>query len=370
MNVSCACSLAGLGIALEGGGETSDYLASELAGLPSSPGAGDLDIHIVDSLPPLPRGAVRSRQWIGWEGGFRYIRPRLEYQVERTGTALRVSLRQPRPADFSAPLRRFLDWNYLTRAQQVAKDFMYSVFNPLTGSELQRRGLGAYIHASSLSLGGRGLAILATGGVGKTTSMLRLVTDHGWHYLSDDIGIIDARGELWRSPLRMQVYAYNVQGQPRLANRLLRGRGWADRASWHVRHARHGPAKVRRRVSAEELFGAGQVADHAPLELGIYLERAHVDAFEVLPMTAAELADRLVLIMPTELGGLDAQSDALAITPARGLVPSPEEFREGLRAMLSRAFAGRELLRVRVPVPASPDELLAQLLPLVAPRFR
>src|SRR5690606_22968318 len=89
-----------------------------------------------------------------------------------------------------------------------------------------------YVHASGFEKKGLGVAVFAHGGIGKTTSMLKMVREDGWKFLSDDLAVIDAQGVMWRSPKRMQIYAYNLLGQRPLQKDLFRGRSLADRMSW------------------------------------------------------------------------------------------------------------------------------------------
>src|SRR4029078_8606315 len=99
------------------------------------------------------------------------------------------------------------DWNFLLPTEQLAKNFMSDVFDYLT--QIKKLEVGqSSIHASSFTKDDRTVVVAAWGGIGKTTSMLKLVAEDNWNFLSDDLGIIDETGFIYRSPKKMQIYAY------------------------------------------------------------------------------------------------------------------------------------------------------------------
>jgi hypothetical protein len=49
------------------------------------------------------------------------------------------------------------------------------------------------LHAGALSRNGNGILLLGESGHGKSTLTLELVANHGWDYLSDEVGLLDSR---------------------------------------------------------------------------------------------------------------------------------------------------------------------------------
>jgi hypothetical protein len=261
---------------------------------------------------------------------------------------------------------RARDWNHLTPAETTAKTFMYSVFNLFTGCALPMSGRGAYLHASSFERNGHGVALVASGGVGKTTSVLKLVAEDRWNYLSDDLAVVDSTGMLWRSPLRMQVYGYNVLGEPALAKRLLGNRNLIDRLSWTISHRRRGPNGVRRRVTGEELFGKVRVSTAAQMGAVIFLERACIEQFEDQEISAEELLRRINLIMPSEIGPLAATADVLRLAGCGNLLPTTHQFQEGMSSVLLPVLRNTTLRLLRIPENAGPAPLVDAVRRLLA----
>ncbi|HET7550123.1 MAG TPA: hypothetical protein VFK04_02465 [Gemmatimonadaceae bacterium] len=404
---------------LSGDGECASYLQAELAALRESesyektspaPFVPRLAFDFVHALPPL-RDYTATTPVYAMEDSFRVSYNSLNYHVSRlegvvSGAArpdgsapatavfendsatsvtesrgsypnpepcllnpagLRIALR---PDDFGrrhrwfSTLYRARDWNFLSGEETHAKNFMYGVFDYFT--HIAQLELGqSYIHASSLSRDGEGTAIVAWGGIGKTSAALKLITEHGFNFLSDDLGLVDDSGTIWRTPKRLQVYAYNLEGEEQLRSMLLDGRSILDRASWEWKLQRRGPKGVRRRVSAEELFGAQSVARSAPLTRVFCLERGDAHDFEVRPITTEELSHRAAEVVMHEIEPFGLVSRALHSGHHAPLLPTQDQVVSATRAVLRRAFADIPVLSIRIPLSTTPTTLANYLLSLI-----
>jgi hypothetical protein len=299
----------------------------------------------------------------GWQKGFQYQSNGMSYQAVKNGTTVDIDIAIndniiANSKGWKKEISRFRDWNFLTPAETIAKNIMYGVFNMFSAVSLVQAGKSCYLHASSFSKNGIGVAIVASGGAGKTTSLLKLVTEHGWNYLSDDLCLIDIDGNLWRTPLRMQIYAYNCINQPQLSSLLLAHRSFFDRAAWHITLHRRGPQRVRRRISAECYFGKSNVADKAALKQLLFLERSHIDKYKVHTLSTPDMIRRVQLIMPDEVGPLRSTSAALSLVGCLNLLPTIDEFNNRIELVLKRAFSRIDPVLVQVPIGSGPKELL------------
>jgi hypothetical protein len=252
-------------------------------------------------------------------------------------------------------IAKIRDWNFLLPEQQLAKNFMYDVFDYLT--QIQNLDIGqSYVHASSFTRDNRTVAVAAWGGVGKTTSMLKLVAEDNWKFLSDDLGIIDEEGFIYRSPKKMQIYAYNVNGQPTLRKMLLNGRAMVDMLNWYYRKARFGIKKVRRRVSAEELF-KDKVGVSARLTDVFFIERAAVGDFESYPISTDELAAKAAWTVMSEIDPYHKIAAAIYSVQSNSIIPPYEQVFNKTRKVLAQAFSSTSPILIQIPVSASPDQL-------------
>lgn len=257
-------------------------------------------------------------------------------------------------------LARARNWNYLTPAQEAAKTFVYDIFDYL--SQIQQLSLGqTYIHASAFTRDSRTLALLAWGGIGKTTALTKMVLENGWNYLSDDLAILDNHGKVWRTPKKLQVYAYNVEGQPLLHRALLDGRTMLDRLSWHWKRYRRGLKGVRRRISASELFGENRLATYAKLTDIIFAERTSSSTFSLTPMTKEDIAHRAASILLRELEPFGLISSAIHGSGYSHLLPTSSDLYQKSKTIILHAIEDLHPKLLRIPEKALPDDLAKYL---------
>lgn len=365
-----AFRLGPLVFSLQGEGPVFEALRSELSTLPAEACRGDepIQFRFVKSLK-REKGVVKAGPWLLKEGYVQASRHGYDFSMraqveEGEGKGFLVEI-APHGSNHRGPLTKLYkktwDWNYLTPAETTAKNIMYNLFDLVTAVVLLKKG-ASYLHASTCAGDdGEGLALIAWGGVGKTTSVMKLVTSGGWRFMSDDLGLLSREGELFRTPKKLQIYAYNVEGQPELFQELMEGRGPTDLLNWHWRLKRFGPKKVRRRISAEEFFGPEKTASKAGLKKAVFLERRKVDEFEVERISAEDLAKQSSAILVDELNTL---FDLATAAESHGVdlgIGSAGELRSRAREIQEEAFQNVETLRLVIPMDSGPDELMEAL---------
>lgn len=299
---------------------------------------------------------------------FRHSAGRCAYQAARNGNDLQVDVCAETPGPLRhfipVPIQRAMNYNHLGFWERRIKSFIYDAFDYL--AQAAQLPLGqTFIHASSLERDGNAVALLAWGGIGKTTSMLKLVLEDGWRFLSDDLGLLDKEGILHRSPKKLQVYGYNLVGQDQIRSHFLAGRTMLDRLSWEFFHLMKGKNKVRRRVSAESLFGSAKVAQSGRLQRAIFLERVLGEQFATREASPQELANRCAAILIRELSPFPLISSVVHAAGTSGLIPSIGEMEDQIRSILVPAFSRVPCFLVRIPIKAGPNELVSHLRPLV-----
>jgi hypothetical protein len=310
-----------------------------------------------------------------WPEGYVADHAGIIYKVENHAGRIEVTLKGKKPRTslkrrvLPSWLRRAHHWNYFTPLDEQAKDFMYNIFDYLT--QIGNLEVGqTYVHASSFHKGDRAVGIFAWGGIGKTTAMLKMVMNGGWKFLSDDLGLLDAEGYLWRSPKRMQIYAYNLAGQPKLREALMRNRSVIDRSAWEWRRLRYGTHQVRRRVSAEEIFGDEGVGKRAVLTDALFAERVEADSFSVAAMTPKQFSERCAAIVMSEI---EPFSEILTAVQGAGyaeLLPSYQEMLGRCRDRIAATIdhLGLQPFLWRIPKRASPEAIHEDLERLLASR--
>src|SRR5690606_886138 len=129
-------------------------------------------------------------------------------------------------------------------------------------------------------------------------------------------------------------YDYNADGQPAILEALMRGRSLSDRLAWSWRKWRHGPKGVRRRVSAEDLFGAGNVVDEAIGTSFVFLERSESSGCRLSVTTPSVLAGRMAPIIMQEIEPYSKVAMA-----SLGLLSLPSIVEHQTREVIEAAFS-------------------------------
>jgi hypothetical protein len=184
-----------------------------------------------------------------------------------------------------------------------------------------------------------------------------LVLDGEYRFLSDDLGIIADDGTFYRSPKRIQIYPYNLEGSPELEHRLLSGRGYIDTLQWRVRKRLKGMKGVRRRVTAEQFFGNENVASQGRVRRFIHLERSFLDAPRLTEVASTEIARRSSHVLVHELNPLHEVGAAAnaANLPSR---LTTETWRAEAETHLAAALSTVPCFEMRVPMKTTPSELV------------
>jgi hypothetical protein len=343
-----------LTIAMVGDGPVYEAVRDELVEAlePSTLPAG-IEFRFSRAPGPVPFRSVGSVMIS--DAGARFSRAGLSYGIERIENGATVvdvaSDAVSRPA--SQAVRRILDWNYLSYPELQAKIFLYDIFDWVTELHLLERQ-ASYVHAGTLAKGGRGIAIMGWGGAGKTTSLLKLCLEDGWNYISDDLGLVDVAGQLYRTPKRIQIYGHNISGQPRLAARLFRNMGPVDRLAWQCRLMLKGATGVRRRIGACAFLD--NMAESAKLTDILFLERGASCGPELLPADTEEVARRMSAIVLAEIepySSLHRECRAAGIA----IFPPPDEIEHRVGAVLAKAFEGIPAFYLRTGDKFDPDRL-------------
>lgn len=366
MTILTSHSLGNVSIGVAGNDEIANHLRLELAALPPSESVPDVVVQRAVreedlGFTPATFGNLSiGDRVVRFDYGFWSVSivtdagtMEVRYHAGNSGTH----------KSMWAPLERVGNWNYLTRAEIVAKNIIYGALDQAVQYQQVRHGQ-SFIHASSTIFNDKALVIAGWGGAGKTSSVLELVTQQGHRFLSDDLGVLDSDGVVYRSPKKMQIYPYNLIGLDNLEASLLNGRAAVDRGHWAYRKLLRGGSGVRRRVSAEEVFGEAEVGTSAPIGMLLHLERGGWPTAQTRSIPPEEAARRSANILMYELDPL--VRICLANAAHGGVSPfSFEDWRGSAQTVLNSALAGIPCVLLQVPQRIAPRELTRQIVDLL-----
>lgn len=340
---------------VEGDDESADYLRTEFSALPDSTRDPMVTVRPVSSRGAL--GDVRARYGRVWIGDS-------VVRLDFTNWSSSITFTDDSHVDvrYWADSEKFLkhhprarNWNFLSRAEELAKAVIYDGLDQAIQLQ-QMRVDQSFVHASSICRDGSAVVIAGWGGVGKTSSVMQLVREDGYQFLSDDLAVVSSGGDVFRSPKRMQIYPYNVVGLRSLQDELLGGRSLVDRAQWHARKKLRGPKGVRRRVAAEDLFGKERVATRSTITHFIHLERGAWPGPTRLDLPADEAAARSASILTHEMSPLNEIGAAVRASGN----PNPfaaRNWEARTTEILAGALRGVRCTLLRVPIETTPAQL-------------
>lgn len=205
---------------------------------------------------------------------------------------------------------------------------------PLVDEVTTRRG-AAMIHATMVDLDGYGILMPAWGGVGKTSTMAKLMKVPGCHFMGDDWGFIDATGRLlgyakpmFIKPHHRPIYPHLFEGvrKPLVPSRMSKPISKfttlvhplvtkypsvaAFSRRWSPEH---------RMVTPQEAFPKMDIATVSELAVSVFVERHDGSACNLEPRSSEWMLDRLVGNFYSELP--EHSRTVITALTATGILP-------------------------------------------------
>jgi hypothetical protein len=195
-------------------------------------------------------------------------------------------------------LKKLFGIQYTHPFEQVGNIFFELVLIPTL--QLFYHNHFLILHGSALASAKENKATVfgGTGGVGKTSIELEMVGD-SFHFMADDITILDAKGTVWANFAWPKIYGYNTLANTSLKDRIFTQRSFIDRLSWSWRMFRHGSGRVRRRVAPESLF-CNNIVQKASLDKYLLLFRGHFSKLKIIPVKVSTATDLSLAVMMSE----------------------------------------------------------------------
>lgn len=238
---------------------------------------------------------------------------------------------------------------------------------PLIDLLMTRRG-AAMIHAATFAHQGRGVALPAWGGTGKTSTMAKLMRLDGVQFMGDDWAFASREGELlgyakpmFIKPHHRVIYPHLFeQRQKPLIPSSISGPVAKLTTLVHPLVTQYPKlAGFSRRWSPEYLtvrprqaFPGAVVADHAPLSLAMFVDRYDGTECMIEERDRRWMVSRLVGNFHSEI--TRHSQEVLTALAATGLI-SLEAFFQEKADVLSEALDRTPVYLLRVPRPWSAD---------------
>jgi hypothetical protein len=239
---------------------------------------------------------------------------------------------------------------------------------PLIDRILVTRGT-AWIHAATVDYRGHGVCLPAWGGVGKTSTIAKLLRIEGVAFMGDDWAFLDRGGELlgYAKPMSIKphhrpIYPHLFRGvhKPLVPKRLSKAIGELTTLVHPFVTQYPSLARLSRRYSPEHLmvtprqaFPQAAFSTRAPLAIAIFVERYDGTRTVLGERDRDWMVSRLIGNYHAEIKS-HAQ-EVITALGATGLVPIEQTFGEK-KAVLDQALAGKPTYLLQVPKALSADE--------------
>jgi hypothetical protein len=227
----------------------------------------------------------------------------------------------------------------------------------------------AWIHAATVDYAGHGICMPAWGGVGKTSTIAKLLKIKGVSFMGDDWAFLSEGGQLlgyakpmFIKPHHRTIYPhlFKKKRKPLVPVRLSRPLGkLATRVHPMVtRYPRF--ARAIRRFSPEhmmvrpsEAFPHASISTGAPLAISIFVERFDGKKTILQRKDKSWMVSRMVGNFNAEVA--EHSRGVITALGATGLVPIEQMYSEKAE-VLDRALEGKPAFLLQVPSALSPDQ--------------
>ena len=247
---------------------------------------------------------------------------------------------------------RWRNWTFMSPLEQQAYKFINGILEDILLLFGNNTGL---LHASAIEQNGNAVLFPSTGGVGKTTLSLLLVSQYHFNYISDDISLVSDDGFVFFYPRKIMMYPYSFQGYENLEKWFLSKRSFGDRLHWFWRKQFYGLKGGRRRVKARELYN-NKVSQQGKIKDVYFLVRYPADFFKiekVQPRTVASISSQIIL------AEYSYYINYLRYWEATGCAPLTVEFvRKRLYKIYEAAFRRSNNYILYIPADAPPQILV------------
>ncbi len=238
---------------------------------------------------------------------------------------------------------------------------------PLLDRVLVERDV-AMIHAATVSIHGRGVALSAAGGVGKTSTIAKLMRRPGVGFMGDDCAFVSADGELLRFAKPMTIKPYHRTIYPHLFHRMRKplvprklsrpvGRLTTVVHPFVVHYPRLA-ARIRSWspehmiISPQAAFPGSPIVQSAPLSAVVYVERHDGAEPRLCEVDRAVMVARMLGNFHIEM--TRHSREVLNYLGATGLIPLQDIFADKA-TILGKALQNVPTFLLQVPVAYDAD---------------
>ena len=235
-------------------------------------------------------------------------------------------------------------------------EISYSLFWYIVQVLLLRKGY-SFVHAGICSVGDQAIALMGTGGSGKTSILFQLLENSEYSYLSEDFGIVNCKGNSLFSSKTLSIYDSDIQSGSGVIRNTLKNLSFAERIRWVVNKVvfRKNPMK---KIPVKDIFEEKKICEQANLKTAFYILRSNSNSPNLVRIKKDELSKRLVSVTLREMKKLVELLNLIkANAPVKYPYPSLNEFIKDTSEVYQKAFSDVDIYLLELPFKATPREV-------------
>lgn len=111
-----------------------------------------------------------------------------------------------------------------------------------------------FVHCGMMSKDGKGIILGGTGGCGKTSTMMEMITHSGYQYMAEDFGVLSSDGVLFDMQKKAAIYKSDVKWKNKYLVKAVNNMPLLQRIEWMVKSDIE-RVNCRRHFKPTEIFG-------------------------------------------------------------------------------------------------------------------
>jgi hypothetical protein len=272
-------------------------------------------------------------------------------------TSIRIiQKKQSTEKQFLNFIKRTISLEYSTKQGQLRNQISnYSFLWAIFSIELLEKNC-AFLHAGIFTKKEKTVIVAGTGGCGKTSTVINACRELGFHFLSEDFGIVSAKGDTFYCPKTISLYKSDFKYYSSLESEVVGKFNWYERLKWKVL------TKVLKRnpivkVNPHDIFQRNKISKITNV---YFFQRLKKDGFTINDIELSLLIDRICWasyreIAPflTLLCGVTANKDI------EQEFNSPEDVRIRMLSVYRSAFSNTHNKLFSCSLKANPLEIMS-----------
>ncbi|PJE80505.1 hypothetical protein CI610_00473 [invertebrate metagenome] len=220
----------------------------------------------------------------------------------------------------------------------------------------------SFIHAGVLARNNNAIVLSGTGGCGKTSTVLHLLSHENFEYLSEDFGIVQSDGLAYQCNKSVSLYHSDIKYKSPSAITAYNSMNTKRKLAWFFLSKLFNLNPI---LKAEPKFLTKQNITQKPIAIkyGVHLSRENISDISIKEINVAEYALRSTRASIRELKPLTEMLNLITANAPDNLnIISVSELEQLMIEIYTKAFSNSILYKMQIPIKMPPNLVSSHLL--------